>query len=247
MIRPILLAAVALLAACGGAARGGATGAGAAAATHNVLSEAERRAGWRLLFDGRTLDGWRGYNATGPGAGWAVEDGAIALVNPRGANDLITTERFGDFELVLQWRIRPDGPPANSGIFYRAEEKDGENIYQSAPEMQVLDDARHPDGRSRLTSAGSLYGLYAAPAGLVRPAGQWNDVRIVVRGTRVEHWLNGTQVVNAELWSADWNARHAASKFPQWPRYARATVGHLGLQEHGSWVAFRDIKLRVLR
>jgi hypothetical protein len=113
--------------------------------------------------------------------------------------------------------------------------------------MQVLDDARHPDGRSRLTSAGSLYGLYAAPAGVVRPAGQWNDVRIVVRGNRVEHWLNGTQVVNAELWSADWNARHAASKFPQWPRYARATVGHLGLQEHGSWVAFRDIKLRVPR
>jgi hypothetical protein len=217
------------------------------APAHNVLTDAEQRAGWRLLFDGRTLAGWRGYGIAGPAAGWAVEDGAIALVQPRGANDLITTDRFANFELVLQWRVRPDGPPANSGIFYRAEETAGENIYQSAPEMQVLDDARHPDGASRLTAAGSLYGLYAAPSGVVRPAGQWNDVRIVVRGARVEHWLNGVQVVAAELWSADWNARHAASKFPQWPRYARATIGHLGLQEHGSWVAFRDIKVRELR
>ncbi|MCU0625619.1 MAG: DUF1080 domain-containing protein [Gemmatimonadaceae bacterium] len=241
LIRSATLLAASLLAACGGAARGTAQGSTPA---QNVLTEAEHRAGWRLLFDGRTLAGWRAYGSPIMAPGWAVEDGALTRVAP--AQDIITVERFSNFELRLEWRVKPDGPPANSGIFYRAEEKEGEEIYQSAPEMQVLDDARHRDGQRLLTSAGAVYGLYPAVRGLSKPPGQWNAVRIIVNGTRVEHWLNGTQVARYELGSADWLARVRASKFVEWPRYGRATTGHIGLQEHGSWVAFRDIKIRVL-
>lgn len=244
MSRMTMVAAALLLAACGGA-RTRATA--QPTATPNTLAEAERRAGWTLLFDGRTLDGWRAYNGAGPATGWAVEDGAIVLAQPRGASDIVTTRQFGDFELALEWRVRPDGPPANSGIFFRAEEKAGEPIYYSAPEMQVLDDARHPDGRSLLTSAGAAYGLYPAPRGIAKAPGEWNSVRLVVKGKKVEHWLNGQQVVAYEIDGADWTARVRASKFAAWPRYARAMRGHIGLQEHGSWVAFRNIRVRELR
>lgn len=242
MTRLVILAVAATLAACGGPRAATPTPVPA----QNVLSEAERKAGWRLLFDGQTLAGWRGYNATGPAAGWAVAEGAMVLAQPRGANDIVTAEQYANFELALEWRVRPDGPPANSGIFFRAEEKAGEPIYYSAPEVQVLDDARHPDGRSLLTSAGAAYGLYPVPRGVVKAPGEWNAVRLVVRGNKVEHWLNGQQVVAYEIGSADWTARVKASKFGEWPRYAKATRGHIGLQEHGSWVAYRNIKLRVL-
>jgi hypothetical protein len=103
--------------------------------------------------------------------------------------------------------------------------------------MQVLDDAHHPDGRSRLTAAGAVYGLYPAPAGVVKPAGEWNTVRIVAHGHHVEHWLNGVRIAEYEIGSADWTARVAASKFGKWPGYGRAAAGHIALQDHGDQVA----------
>jgi hypothetical protein len=112
--------------------------------------------------------------------------------------------------------------------------------------MQVLDDARHADGQSRLTAAGANYGLDPAPAGVVRAAGQWNQVRLVVNGAHVEHWLNGTKVVEYELGSPDWEAKVRASKFASHPHYGRNAEGYLGLQDHGDWVAYRNIKIRVL-
>ena len=133
----------------------------------------------------------------------------------------------------------------NSGIFYRGSEEDSA-IYWSAPEMQVLDDAKHPDGHSRLTAAGSDYGLFPSPAGVVKAAGEWNHVRIVVNGNHVEHWLNGVKVVEYELGSPDWAAKVAASKFAPHPHYGRNATGYIGLQDHGDQVAFRNIKVRVL-
>jgi hypothetical protein len=112
--------------------------------------------------------------------------------------------------------------------------------------MQVLDDARHPDGSSPLTSAGALYGIYPAPRGVVRPAGEWNLVRIVVNGHHVEHWLNGVKVVEAELGSPDWETRVKQSKFATMPTYGRNDSGYIGLQDHGDRVAYRNIKIRVL-
>lgn len=112
--------------------------------------------------------------------------------------------------------------------------------------MQVLDDARHPDGKSPLTSAGSAYGLYPVPRGVVRPAGEWNRVRLVINGNHVEHWLNDVKVVEYQLGSADWSERVAGSKFAKWPEFGKAAEGRIGLQDHGDVVAYRSIKIRVL-
>lgn len=210
-------------------------------AAPNALTEAEREAGWRLLFDGRTTAGWRGYRQEGMPEGWIVEDGA--LHRDARAGDIITEDEFEDFELSLEWKV---GPAGNSGVFYLATEEP-EAIYEVAPEMQVLDDAGHPNGESPLTSAGALYDLYPVPEGVVRPAGEWNGARIVVEDGRVEHWLNGTKVVEYELGSEEWERRVANSKFAEWPGYGRAERGHIGLQDHGDPVWFRSIKIREIR
>jgi hypothetical protein len=207
----------------------------------NALSDAERQAGWRLLFDGRTVEGWRGFRKKGIPAGWVVENGALTRIGAGG--DIITVKQYRDFELALEWRISEGG---NSGIMYRVTEG-ADATYKTGPEMQVLDDARHPDGRDRLTAAGSAYGLYPAPAGIVRPAGEWNQVRIVARGHHVEHWLNGARVVEYDLENRDWEARVAASKFRQWPAYGRAPKGHIALQDHGDRVEYRSIRIRESR
>jgi len=197
-------------------------------------------AGWTSLFDGRTTTGWRGYRMDSLPAGWQVVDGALTRTGAGG--DIISTGTYTNFELTLEWKISPGG---NSGIFYRASE-DTDAIYWNAPEMQVLDDAKHPDGQSRLTAAGADYAVYPSPAGVVKPAGEWNAVRLVVNGNHVEHWLNGVKVVEYELGSADWTARVAASKFAPHLRYGKNTSGHIGLQDHGDWVAYKNIQIRVL-
>lgn len=206
----------------------------------NTLTAEEAKAGWKLLFDGKTTAGWRGFKEQGIPGGWQVVDGALTRVAQAG--DIITTDKYQDFDLMLEWQVAPGG---NSGIFYRVSE-DAEATYETGPEMQVLDDAKHADGGSPLTSAGALYGLYPAPRGLVKPAGEWNQARILLRGNHVEHWLNGKQIVSAELNSAEWNSKVAASKFKQWPGYGKNATGHIGLQDHGDRVAFRNIRIRVL-
>ena len=195
--------------------------------------------GWRSLFDGRTTAGWRGFRTDSMPAGWQVVDGALTRVGSGG--DIVTVEQFGDFELELEWNVAPGG---NSGIMFHVTE-DSSATYMSGPEMQVLDDAAHRDGLSRLTAAGSNYALDAAPAGVVKPAGQWNAVRLVVRGAHVEHWLNGVKVVEYELWTPQWQAKVQASKFAQWPGYGLARRGHIALQDHGDRVAYRNIRIRV--
>jgi hypothetical protein len=206
----------------------------------SMLTPAEQAAGWRALFDGATTSGWRGYQRRDMPDGWKALDGALTRVG--NAGDIITVDQFANFELALEWKVAPGG---NSGIFYRVVEGP-ERTYHSGPEMQVLDDAGHADGKARLTSAGSLYGLYAAPAGVVKPAGEWNAVRIVANGAHVEHWLNGVKAVEYELWSPEWERLVAASKFKEWPTYGRAKRGHIALQDHGDWVAYRNIKIKVL-
>jgi hypothetical protein len=214
--------------------------ASSSAAAANQLTTRELQDGWRLLFDGRTLNGWRGYGKQTMPPGWAAVDGA--LTRTAEAADIVTTEQFRNFDLQLEWKIAPGG---NSGIFYRAVES-ADPIYYSGPEYQILDDQVHRDGQSDLTSSGANYALHPAPRGVVKPVGEWNSARIVVRGNHVEHWLNGQKIVDYELGSADWQQRVAKSKFNEWPAYGKAAQGYIGLQEHGSWVAFRNIKLRVL-
>jgi hypothetical protein len=212
----------------------------AGATAPNALSAEEQGAGWRLLFDGRSTAGWRAYKGGAVPAGWQVIDGS--LVHVKNGGDIVTEEEFGNFELAVDWKVAPAG---NSGIFYRATE-DAERIYESAIEMQVLDDAGHVDGKSPLTSAGALYAMYPAPRGAVKAAGEWNQARIVSNGAHVEHWLNGVKTAKAEIGSADWNAKVAASKFAEWPGFAKAQRGRIGLQDHEDRVEFRNIRIRVL-
>ena len=186
------------------------------------------------------MAGWRGFRSDSVPGGWAAVDGALTRVG--GGGDIITTEQFDNFELALEWLIAPGG---NSGVFFRVSE-DAAETYHTGPEMQVLDDVEHPDGRSRLTAAGSNFALDSAPAGVVKPAGEWNAARLVVNGAHVEHWLNGVKVVEYELWTPQWEAKVAASKFAQWPGYGRARRGHIALQDHGDCVAFRNIRIRPL-
>jgi len=206
----------------------------------NTLTAAERAEGWRLLFDGESLDQWRGFRQETLPDGWVARDGL--LVRTEGGGDIITRESFRDFELSLDWMVREGG---NSGVMFHVSE-DVERTFEGAPEMQILDDAGHADGGDPLTSAGSNYAMHPAPRGVVHPAGEWNHARIRVEGNHVTQWLNGQQVVDYELHSDDWNRRLAESKFTQWPEYGTFPEGHIALQDHGDWVAFRNIKIRVL-
>ena len=227
---PRLVTLVALL----GSAACAQTGTAAMHSTANAQSD------WRSLFDGRTTTGWRGFRMDTIPGGWRVVDGALTRVAAGG--DIITTDQFANFELELEWKVAPGG---NSGIMFHVTE-DSDATYKSGPEMQVLDDAAHADGRSRLTAAGADYGLHPAPAGVVKPGGEWNAVRLVVNGPHVEHWLNGIKVVEYELWTPEWEAKVAASKFAKWPGFGLARTGHIALQDHGDRVAYRNIRIRVL-
>jgi hypothetical protein len=197
--------------------------------------------GWRPLFDGKTLNGWRGYKKAEPPAGWKVEDGV--LVRTAAGGDLVSEEEFGDFELSIEWKISEGG---NSGIFYRALEDTGA-IWHNAPEYQILDNAKHKDGQNPLTSAGACYALYPPSKDVTKPVGQWNETRIVARGKHVEHWLNGTKLLEYEVGSGDWQKRVAASKFKVYPKFGEQTKGRIGLQDHESLVWYRNIRIRELR
>jgi hypothetical protein len=197
---------------------------------------------WRPLFDGRTTAGWHAFGGGAPGAGWRVVDGA--LTRAAEAGDILTDEEFGSFELELEWKIAPGG---NSGVFFHVvEDSTLQYVWQTGPEMQVLDNAGHADGRQPNTSAGSNFALYAPARDVTRPPGQWNQARLVVRGDHVEHWLNGEKLLEYELGSAEWQQRVAASKFGEMPRYGRARRGHIALQDHGDDVAFRNLRIRIL-
>jgi hypothetical protein len=196
---------------------------------------------WRSLLEEKTANAWHGWASPGLPKGWHVDNGVLSK---RGeVDDLITHQKFGNFELELEWKI---GKGGNSGIFYRGTHQYN-HIYWSAPEYQLLDDANAEDGRNRLTAAGAAYGLYAAPADVVLPFGHWNTTRLAVHGPHVEHWLNGHKLVEYELWSVEWKAKVAASKFAQYPYYGMAKNGVIGIQgDHDGALELRHIRIHEL-
>jgi len=223
------------------ATQGGGSVTDAAQQQANTLTDAERRAGWRLLFDGTTLDGWRRYQGDTVPAAWRVSDGTINKTVP--TRDIVSREQFSDFELVFDWRVATGG---NAGVFYRATEE-YDRVYWSAPEYQLLDDAGHPDGQSRLTSAGADYALYPAPAGVVKPADQWNSTLIVAKGDTVQHWLNGQKLLEYVIGSPDWQEKVKASKFSAYPKYGLASRGYIGIQgDHDGTLSIRNVRIRAL-
>lgn len=209
----------------------------------NALTEAERAAGWRLLFDGTSFDGWRSYRSDSMPSSWTIEQGVLHLQRDTATwATIVTTETYDHFELRLEWRIAAGG---NSGIMYRVTEA-AEAPFRTGPEYQLLDNRVLDDSGEPRHQAGSLYGLYAPAEDVTRPVGQYNQARILVRGNHVEHWLNGRKLLEAEIGSNNWEERVAGTKFADYPAFAEAEAGHIALQDHGHPVWFRAIKLRPL-
>ncbi|GAB4230817.1 MAG: DUF1080 domain-containing protein [Acidobacteriota bacterium] len=225
----------------------------------NTLTPEEVAQGWELLFDGKSLDKWRGFRMETVPPGWQVEDGLLVFRAEHGGEgygDLTTKEQFDDFELSLEWKISPCG---NSGILFRVSE-DYDQEWHTGPEYQIVDatlgcwsDYQAPEGERAPNSdlkptqlSGANYDLHAPSENAVKPVGEWNHSRLVVNGPHVEHWLNGKKVVEYELWSPEWEALVAASKFKDYPKYGRNRTGHIVLQDHGKTLWFRNIKIRRL-
>ncbi|MDB5326063.1 MAG: hypothetical protein JWM57_1632 [Phycisphaerales bacterium] len=210
----------------------------------NTLTAEEKDAGFRLLFDGKTTAGWRGYRRETMFPQWQVIEGALTLVpdtKPDHGHDIVSVEQFTCFELRLDWKL---GMRGNSGVMYHVRET-ANAPYETGPEIQLLDDLNHPDAKNGPERrAGACYAMYAPTVSTVRPVGEWNELKVIVDGDHVEHHLNGRMVVDYVLGSEDWNRRVKASKFVDWKGYASERQGHLCLQDHTDRVAFRNIRIR---
>lgn len=214
----------------------------------NTLTDEERSEGWELLFAGTPeslSEHWRGFRKDSVTAGWQVADDNTLTFDPEAetGGDLITRGQYENFELQLDWKISEGG---NSGIIYLVSE-DHNSTWQTGPEMQILDNERHPDSEDPTHRAGAVYDLYAPqPENAVKPAGEWNQVRLVIRDGKVEHWLNGEQVASYDMNSEEFKQRVAESKFNSVPGYAQNDRGHIALQDHSDKVWYRNIKIRPL-
>ena len=183
---------------------------------------------------------WRGYAEEDWPKGWSLKKGILARV--AGGGDIMTIEKYADFELRLDWKISSAG---NSGIIYRITTGD-EASYVTGIEYQILDDEKHSNGKNLLTCSGSLYAMYARREAVAKPVGEWNEAQVIVQGNHVEHWLNGKKVVECEIGSKDWNERLAKSKFADWPKFAKNRQGHVALQDHNDPVWYRNIRIKRL-
>ncbi len=206
-----------------------------------VITGCASETGWTVLFDGETVNGLRGYRMDAMPDSWEIVDGTLKT-KPNMGHDLISTEVYKNFELELEWKVPPKG---NSGIFYFATEE-GDYIWQSAPEMQVLDNGENNDGKNLKTSAGALYALIAPSKEVVKPVGQFNKVRIKVKDKNVTHWLNDVKIVEYTYQSDEMWSLVKDSKFNSMPNFAKANEGHIGLQgDHGE-IWYRNIRIRKL-
>jgi hypothetical protein len=207
----------------------------------NYLSDAERADGFELLFDGHSMKGFKAYKQEGPPKqGWMVAEAALVHAKGSGGGDLLTEEQYADFDFRFQWRIDAGG---NSGVIWHVLETETET-YMTGPEYQVLDDlGDKPDGKH---SAGALYDLVPPAADKpVKPAGQWNDGRIVIQKGRVQHWLNGKLLLEVPCAGPEWLAMVQNSKFKDWP-FGKSATGHIALQDHGDGVAYRSLRIKKL-
>lgn len=213
----------------------------------NQLSSQERAQGWKLLFNGHDLDGWRSYRGGAPTPSWSVRDGTLMLTaesHKMSGADLVTAGSYGTFELQLDWKVEKGG---NSGVLYLARnEPQTQYIYETGLEMQILDNDGHPDGKIPTHRAGALYDLTTPPQGVAHPAGSWNHARLLVEPGHIRQWLNGTLTADVSYGDDAWRARVAKSKFAKMPLFGTFTSGMIGLQDHGEPVAFRNIKIRPL-
>jgi hypothetical protein len=249
------LVSLAITSSCGsgGNSKKGLSGNDSTKADNTKTTAAPADDGFVPIFDGKTTAGWRGYNKPAfPEKGWEVVDGTLHCIESgtgeAGAGgDVIYDKKLANFELTLEWKISPGG---NSGIFILGQEVPDEPLYKSAPEMQILDNEKHPDAKLGVNGnrmAGSLYDLIPANPQNTKPAGEWNMVKILVYQGTVVFSQNGANVVEFHLWTEDWKKMVAGSKFKDWQWFVNpAKEGYIGLQDHGNDVWFRNIKLKEM-
>ena len=206
-------------------------------AAPNTLTAAEKDAGWKLLFDGKSTDGWRNYKKETIGAPWKIVDGALTLTE-KGGGDIITKDQYGAFELSLDFNISKGG---NSGVMFHVHETDG-TPWQTGPEIQIQDNVGGHDPQK----AGWLYQFYKSDVDATKPAGEWNTLRIVISPEKCEHYMNGVKYFEYVKGSADWNERLAKSKFSKYPNFGKFDSGFICLQDHGNLVGYRNIKIRPI-
>ena len=209
----------------------------------NTLSEKEKKEGWKLLFDGTTMNGWRTYKNKQTDD-WDVKNGELycKMEGVTKRADMITNDVYENYELQIDWKI---APKENSGIIYMVTEENGAT-YESGPEYQLIDDLGYPDKLSDKQLSGANYDMQAPNAKVSKPAGEFNHTRIIINKGHVEHWLNGTKVVEYELWSPEWEKQKANSKWKDVKPYGMSKSGHIALQDHGGGIAFKNIKLKPL-
>ena len=212
----------------------------------NTLTAAEQSEGWQLLFDGTSKNNWHSYNNTSDGGSWVVKDGALTIdsANKKGRGDLVSNDEYENFDLKLDWKIDTAG---NSGVmFYVQENPKYKATYHTGPEMQVLDNARHPDAKIIKHHAGDLYDLISGSPETVKPAGEWNSIEIKSKDSTLEFYQNGTKIVTTKMWDADWKKMVAGSKFKEWKDFGTFKKGRIALQDHGDLVWYKNIKIRKL-
>jgi hypothetical protein len=209
----------------------------------NMLTESEKKAGWKLLFDGKTTAGWRAFKNKDLDS-WEVVNGELHTkkegVTNRG--DLITKEQYEDFELKVDWKIDKG---ANSGIIYHTLETH-DISYDTGPEYQIIDDINYSEKLEDWQKSGADYAMHAPSSLMAKPVGQYNQARIVVKGDHVEHWLNGIKVADFHTGTPEWEKLKQAGKFKDYPDYGTAKKGYIALQDHGGGVFFKNIKIRKL-
>lgn len=210
----------------------------------NQLTEEQKAEGWKLLFDGTSMNGWRTFRNQ-ENDSWEVVDGTLHC-KPFKENaenkraDIVTVDQYENFELVFDWRISPHG---NSGVMFRVTEEH-EQPYATGPEFQLIDDEGYPGDLQPGQLTGANYDMHVPTQNASKPVGEWNTSRLVVRKNNVEHWINGMKVVEYELYTDDWKERKARSKWKDFPAYATESKGHIDLQDHGNEVWFRNIRLK---
>ncbi len=215
---------------------------------NNTLTSEEISQGWQLLFDGKTLDGWKGYNHDSCGERWIVKDGELFCQGEGGGMgyDIITTKKFADFELCLDWKISPQG---NSGIFYHVVEDTAfDNPYETSPEYQLIDDLGWPKKLEEWQKTGADYAMHTADTNVkkLNPVGEWNTSKIIFSKGHVEHWLNGKKLLEFTAWDETWTKLRTEGKWKDYPAYGQAKEGAIGLQNHGSPIWFRNIMIKPL-
>ncbi len=223
-------------------ALGGPSATVTATATTTVrVADGKTASPWKSLFDGKSTTGWRSFRGKAfPEKGWAIEDGAIRKIAGAGGGDIVAEGEYEDFDFRFEWKVAPG---ANSGVMYRVSEE-GEWPWRFGPEYQILDDDKHADGKDPKTSAAGCYALYEGVGKVLKPVGEFNEGRIVVREGKVEHWLNGVRVVSYDLNSEAWKAKIAGSKFKDMAGFGGKPKGMIALQDHGDDVWFRNLRIR---